>query len=138
MARPRSWELGVGVVEILTPPESMVRRAKSGAITRDDYVVGYVREVLHRAGSPFDQALRPGALEASPYDGAPRPVFEGDTLCCCCSRDGAARGECHRVWASGLLLAAGWRVILDGRELAGVTHGWRPIWKDHIDATGGS
>lgn len=44
-------------------------------------------------------------------------VSDGDTLCCACSRDDAAAGRCHRVWAAAALVRAGWRVILDGKEL---------------------
>ncbi len=52
--------------------------------------------------------------------GRPNParvVRDGDTLCFACSRAHAARGLCHRVWAAELLVAAGWRVVLDGVAL---------------------
>lgn len=61
--------------------------------------------------------LRPGRLASTTPDGIVL-VEDGDTLICACSRAAAARGECHRVFAAPLLAAAGWRVVLDGREVA--------------------
>lgn len=58
----------------------------------------------------------PGTLSRiSPPDWTPEPVNAGDTLICSC----AARSddECHRFWLAPYLLAAGWRVVLDGKDL---------------------
>jgi hypothetical protein len=117
MARPRQWEHGDGRVEALTPRIGDLDAVMRGWITPDEYRARYV------TNCPPLPALAPGRLSTQanlvagqPIGGGPL-VEDGDTLCCSCSRAAAARGECHRVWAAGLLAEAGWRVILDGKEL---------------------
>lgn len=119
MARPRTWERGAGTVRALVPSHAMLTAVKGGTIGVGLYRADFVAHVR-----PAE--LRPGRLEA--FDGdAHVEVADGDTLCCACSRDAAARGECHRTWVAELLRREGWRVMLDGRELAGVDDGWRPV-----------
>lgn len=108
MAKPRRWEHGDGTVHGLVPATSDLDAARSGAIDVAEYRRRYI------AGAPAPKWLVPGSLEIGPGF----PAADGDTLCCACSRDAAARGECHRVWAADLLVAAGWRVVLDGVEVA--------------------
>lgn len=45
-------------------------------------------------------------------------VADGDSLLCACSRTDAAVARCHRAWAAPFLARAGWRVVLDGAEVA--------------------
>lgn len=110
MAAPRRWEHGAGPVPQLTPEESDVRAAKSGAMSVEMY-----REVYEQRLRGED--LRPGPLWTRTDDWQ-ESVRDGDTLCCACSRDAAAAGRCHRVWAAPALVRAGWRVILDGVEVS--------------------
>jgi len=98
----------------------MLTAAKSGALGVAAYRADFVAHVRLAA-------LAPGRLEA--FDGALHvEVVDGDTLCCSCSCDAAARGECHRVWSAELLRRAGWTVVLDGRELVGVDGSWCPMF----------
>lgn len=110
MAKPRRWERGEGAVTGLVPNPRDLADVRAGAITvveyRRRFLVGWTPERTV-------EALRPGRLMAS-IGISLSPVVDGDTLCCACSRDAAARGECHRVWAAELLRQAGWRVVLDG------------------------
>ena len=114
MADPRKWEHGDGWVYGLVPPMEDMQAARRGSITLVDYRRLY-KNMVHHAAS----VLAPSVLSAFRPGYVPHYVNDGDTLCCACSRDAVARGECHRVWAAEALVAAGWRVILDGKELAG-------------------
>ena len=58
----------------------------------------------------------PGGMDG----GMVSEVGDDDTLCCACSVAESRAGRCHRAWAAPFLHAAGWRVVLDGRE-------WAPI-----------
>ncbi len=115
MARPRPayGEAGVGRVEALTPTEAMLDDAQSGWISIEEYRRQFVAMVeAHGA-----DAVAPGSLAFRSWDRGPMlRVEDGDTLTCACSRAEAANGRCHRVWAAAILLRAGWRVVLDGRE----------------------
>jgi hypothetical protein len=114
MAKPRRWEHGEGSVWRLTPRPTDLDAVRSGAMHIDEYRRRFKIDVLARP--PED--LTPGHLDALVIASGVRIlVGDGDTLCCTCSREAAARGECHRVWASELLAKAGWRVILDGVEV---------------------
>lgn len=120
MAQPRAWEHGDGKVWALVPSADAMRLAKSGRMSMGEYRAGFIASV------PVDR-VAPGQLGATvPFSGT-RPVKDGDTLCCACSKDAAERGECHRVWSADILRRAGWRVVLDGRELAGVDEQWMPV-----------
>jgi hypothetical protein len=100
MAKPRRWEHGAGFVRELVPRLEDLEAIQAGRITFDQYRARFV------AGVDLE-ALRP-----------PHPVLQnGDTLCCACSREAAARGECHRLWSAKLLVEAGWNVVLDGVPL---------------------
>lgn len=113
MAAPRSWEHGDGSVSVLVPDVTALRRLQTGDLTEDRY------RSLYEAG--LEQVdLRPGQLTLT--SGA--PVGDGDTLCCACSREKAAQGQCHRVWAAQALIRAGWEVVLDGtRQPPAERHG---------------
>lgn len=114
MAAPRAWEQGDGRVPALIPPLPWVREAKAGALPMQEYQARYTLRLSQRQ-------LGPGLLWTTGDGGS--DVRDGDTLICACSREAAADGRCHRVWAARALQAAGWRVVLDGEELAEVAHG---------------
>jgi len=111
MANPRFWEHGAGRVEALTPKGTAVIQIKRGELTMEQYRAQFLAEMEDSS------VLAPGALVARIGDGTLQVVREGDTLCCCCALTKAAAGQCHRVWAADLLVAAGWRVVLDGAVL---------------------
>lgn len=117
MARPRGQygEAGEGRVPVLVPPWEWVRDAKAGRLSMADYRQRYTA-ILEASG--IHGHLAPGELQAALSGGGSRPVEDGDTLICACSRAAAARGECHRVWAAHVLARSGWRVVLDGVEVA--------------------
>lgn len=110
MAKPRQWERGDGAVPSLTPLAADLDAVRAGTIGIDEY--------RRRFDTKTRLSLAPGHItalgESTPYN---RLLADGDTLCCACSREAAARGECHRVFAAELLVQAGWRVILDGAEV---------------------
>lgn len=116
MAKPRAQygEMGIGRVAALTPPVELLEEAKAGWIDVDEYRTAFLGP-LFAAGTAD---LEPGRLVYEPWEGGPPTRVEpGDTLTCACGRKAAARGACHRVWAAAMLVTAGWRVVLDGREL---------------------
>lgn len=128
MARPRNWEMGLGVVEAMTPPIEAFSVVKGGKLDFEPYrtlCVSLFREAL---------PISPGELKAYPYDDSPVLVRHGDSLLCCCPQKAAEAGRCHRVWAAEILRQAGWRIILDGAELQSVDEHWRPIWKKQCSA----
>jgi hypothetical protein len=106
MAKPRQWEHGDGAVPAATPNPEWLFDVRAGEIPMAAY-----RDLIDRRLAGHD--LTPGRLMSSV--GA---VVDGDSLCCACSRDEAAAGRCHRVWVAAALARAGWRVVLDGAELA--------------------
>lgn len=114
MAAPRAryGEAGEGEVAALVPPLAWVRAAKTGELGVEEYRARYLELLAERA-----PLLGPRNLEADGPWGE-QSVRDGDTLICACSREAAAAGRCHRVWAAEALAAAGWRVVLDGVEVA--------------------
>jgi hypothetical protein len=113
MAAPRRWERGAGSVGVLLPDLDALRKVQAGAITGDEYRARFERRL-----SQVVDGLRPSAMWFDRNNGrGVGSVADGDTLCCACSRDEAAAGRCHRVWAAHALARNGWRVILDGVEL---------------------
>lgn len=112
MAMPRDWERGDGRVVLLTLDVSALRMFKSGNLAFEDYKLGFMACLLR-----LQVRLQPGNLMATNDGRLFFPVGDGDTLCCACSRDVAARGECHRAWVADVLAKLGWQVILDGREI---------------------
>jgi hypothetical protein len=111
MAEPRHWEKGDGRVVRLTPPASLMRAAKDGRLSLEEYRAAYLEHVAKRGVGPGDLYAAAWVMRQNVF------IRNGDTLCCACSREKAAYGECHRVWAAEALVAAGWRVVLDGKEL---------------------
>lgn len=110
MAKPRHFERGDGVVPALVPDVLDLGLVQSHRISVAEYRRRYM----------LGLEAQSGPLMASPrITRNVVPVADGDTLCCACSRDKAAAGECHRVWAAEALQAAGWRVVLDGVVMGG-------------------
>jgi hypothetical protein len=114
MARPRRWEHGDGRVPALESNAQDFGQMRRGKLSSARYRRRYVRRMRDLAAK---RRLAPGQLYAILENHARSAVSDGDTLCCACSRDKAAGGECHRVWAAEALAKAGWRVVLDGEEL---------------------
>lgn len=113
MAAPRHWERGDGLCWFLTPSPLLWELVWTERIDLTEYR----RQFKERLATRRQRGeLQPGELFAA-HDGRKLYLRDGDTLCCACSRDRAAAGECHRVWAATALARAGWRVILDGKEL---------------------
>lgn len=108
MAAPRRWERFAGKVVALAPAIEDLRYHQAAEISHD----AYRRRFETRVEAWADQ-LRPGVLSTNE-----RTVAGGDTLVCACSKRAAAAGNCHRAWAAPFLLRAGWRVVLDGVEVA--------------------
>lgn len=104
MPNPRHWERGEGQVGWLCPHMQDLQDVRSGAIDVDEYERRYRKWVGGMLRSASSLGLQ-----------------DGDTLCCACSREAAAAGRCHRVWAADILLALGFQVVLDGRELVGIS-----------------
>lgn len=109
MAKPRHWERGDGVVWELVPSTEDLELVRIGALHENQYWWRYMANISK-------EDIVPSKLQASAYAKIPYPVAVagGDTLCCSCSREQAARRKCHRVWAAELLIEAGWAVVLDG------------------------
>jgi hypothetical protein len=118
MAKPRQWEHGDGKVTLLMPAPSWLERVRDGRMPIAEYrslcEARFAGLTCPGGKVLIDDPLVPGRLLAEVGDIVGRPVVDGDTLCCGCSRDEAAAGRCHRVWAAALLAKAGWRVVLDG------------------------
>ena len=108
----RRWEMGSGCVTGLTPEPADLDDFFTGLITRDKYFAYYF------ASRPPSHNLAPGRLAGTLYTHpSTELVASGDTLCCVCSREGAARGECRRVWAAQILVPTGWAVVLNSEVM---------------------
>jgi len=118
MCAPRHFERGDGRVLALAPEVNDLRELKAGSIDFREYR----RRYGHKLMTLPLVAYAPRCLAWTPWTSDERRLVEpGDTLTCACAADAAERGECHRTWASGLLVAAGWpSVILDGRPVFGL------------------
>ena len=121
MAAPRGWEHGDGVVPDFTPPLGLFRDLQAERVTEGYYFTALERRWSEawdagwaRSGS---NQFSPRRLLASPALGEWVVVAAGDSLLCACSKDKAAAGRCHRATAAPFLVRAGWRVLLDGREV---------------------
>ena len=127
MASPRAryGEDGDGCGEALVPWLTDLAEIRARRITVAQYRERYVMMI-------DTGAIPPGCLSAivglSPHARLVE-VADGSTLCCSCSRLKALAGCCHRAWAAELLRREGWRVVLDGRVLAGVTAEWVPVFE---------
>lgn len=115
-ARPPFFAHGDGRVDVLAPLgqlESLMDAA------RDELRNLAGDEAFTRYRAAYEahlsaQDLRPGHLRVTARMGLERvEVRDGDTLTCTCARN----KPCHRRWAAPFLVAAGWRVVLDGEEL---------------------
>lgn len=92
--------------------DGAVHRLRTGALGFERFKGRYCRIMEQRVASGL---CAPGALMCiSAPDWAPASVEPGDTLVCGCGSDD---GRCHRSWLAPYLVAAGWRVVLDGRDL---------------------
>ena len=115
MAMPSAerGETGEGPVPALVPRREWVIGVKANPprLTLREYRAAYLEALVW-------PSLAPGRLEAL-REGVRTPVRDGDTLVCCCARDAAGRGECHRAWAAYALYASGWDVVLDGERIVG-------------------
>lgn len=103
-------ECGRGAVPLLIhdcPLDSVEKSALSREEYRDQYLAA-----IKRRGPKYGPGRLRAHLRREIVD-----VQAGDTLTCRCSSKAAAKGLCHRVWAAAILSAAGWKVILDGREI---------------------
>lgn len=110
---------GDGIVPELRALDHHMRSLHGGVVPLDRVRAVYL---AHRGG--LRRMHVPGVLHALTPDGRRLRVEDGDTLCCSCSPIQARRGLCTRTWATELLRAAGWAVVLDGRRL-------EPMEKDH-------
>lgn len=130
MGAPRAFEEGQGRVQVLRPHGADELRLMRAALAErkagqtGDALARYKRALearwTHQAGLLAPGALlvmRPAVFATSTVIDDCRPVEDGDTVCCGCSRDHAGQGLCHRAWAAPFLVRAGWRVILDGVEV---------------------
>lgn len=125
---PERGEAGRGTVWTLVPDEGDMRAAKEGEMELPEYRRRYENGEAIAPGGPsagreslprwWSDNLDPGKLSAcDPQTGRVFLVEPGATLMCACSREKAAEGRCHRVWAAKMLADHGWRVCLDGRWL---------------------
>lgn len=124
MARPRRRERGDGACIPLTPLgvpavllDLLLVQRRAGTV--DPHLLARYREAMEYLWGPQESGpdLPPGKLWAVPDEGPLLRVADGDSLLCACSREEAAAGRCHRAWAAPVLVAAGWRVVLDGVEV---------------------
>ena len=115
MVRTSHFAKPDGLVPLLTPRAIDLADYRDGKTDILEYRQRYFKNVLATGD------CAPGKLIWEPFSffeqNNKQPVESGDTLCCACSREKAANGECHRAWAAVLLREAGWEVVLDGRKL---------------------
>lgn len=110
MVAARRWEKGDGFIWALQPAYKDLREMKAGRMDLAEYKDRFVRKVEARGRF----MAGPEMMLATLPDGTFYAVQPGDTLCCACSKEAAAKGECHRAWSAPLLVKYGWRVCLDG------------------------
>lgn len=114
-ARPPHWARGQGRVNVLAPLGALealmveaIKERKSRTESNDcmiRYRAAYEHHLAQNNLSPW----RLGVVADDGFEF----VQDGDTLTCTC-----AKGvDCHRRWAAPFLVNAGWRVILDGKEV---------------------
>jgi len=115
MVKTPFWAKPDGRVEVVAPAAKDLWAAREGGITFEQYRESYTKKVEVQL-----EYLKPGKLifqskqRLDSYE-----VKDGDTLCCACSKEKARESKCHRSWLAPVLVAAGWRVILDGKEVEG-------------------
>lgn len=124
---PRRGELGQGTVFELCPLPENLDNIKRSRMTVGEYQKAFVEEPAPIGPGETSSVPRSwldlsmGRLTArrafrQRHSGEIAPVQAGDTLTCSCGAKQAAIGQCHRVWASALLIDAGWDVVLDGER----------------------
>jgi len=106
------WAESSGKVSALVPGK-LFEQLRDGTLTLKGYRRQY-KEELDRLQN--EGAFDPGMLTFMGNDGT-HTVKDGDTLCCTCSLEIAAKNQCHRSWVTEILSSAGWRCILDGQEV---------------------
>lgn len=126
-------ECGRGTVWPLAPSGSALDALHRGRLPMAEYQARYLNDPAPlptnrltandphvEIGTPraFSAHLAPTRLQATTRGNALTEVQHGDTLTCCCGKEAADAGQCHRVWAAWLLLGDGWDVVLDGRQIA--------------------
>jgi len=113
MVRTSRFAKPDGIIPGLMPRAIDFAEYKDGKIDLDTYRDRYFE-------NSWEVDFSPGRLTWQPYSFLAQvvetPVGDGDTLCCICSREKAAKGECHRAWIAEFLLRAGWEVVLDGKK----------------------
>ena len=119
MARPRHFERGDGRVWVIAPDTASFKEYQRGDIDLTEYRRRFENHTLPMVVD----FLLPGVMVAAARQSrsgewAGVLVQDGDTLCCSCSKAASLAGECHRAWAAPFLVRAGWRVVLDGEEVA--------------------
>lgn len=103
-----------GRVPALTPVLSDRRAFRNGQIKADEY---RTRFELRFAGHRQLDRYRPGALVGLDHQDRQIVLVDGDSVVCTCSSELALKDACHRAWVAPHLRRAGWRVLLDGREV---------------------
>lgn len=137
MAAPRSWEHGDGRVDVLLPKATDLRAAQAGTLSPDAYRAAFEAKMEQalldgslrpHVGLMYNPAHRLAATgtAAAAANATSFSVESGSTLCCACSKQKAAEGRCHRVWAAQALARAGWSVILDGVRVEDPKRGQDP------------
>jgi hypothetical protein len=111
MVRTPSWAVVHGLVPTLAPRVEDLDAVHAGRISSEEYRRRFDLLLASRRAD-----LVPGRLLGS-RPGGFVPLGDQDSLCCTCSVERAAVGQCHRVWAAPVLEAAGWSIVLDGLPL---------------------
>lgn len=125
MAFPHPEQRGRGSVPLLTPPPPLHAQLRTNMIARirTGQADPAAEAAFFRALTQgWEQAEKQGAFRA--LTGQPwrlpnaEPLRDGDVLLCGCSLTDARAGLCHRTHFAPFLVRAGFRVILDGVEVA--------------------
>lgn len=118
MAAPQGWMrcLSLGTCPAGAPRLDWLRAVQSGARDPEDYLRDCAELFSDRAE---DGLLAPGLLTGALWSGCASLVRDGDTLVCTCARPDSPRRthRCHLEELAPALVAAGWRVVLYGREI---------------------
>ncbi|MFA6459541.1 MAG: hypothetical protein WCV79_04100, partial [Candidatus Paceibacterota bacterium] len=105
---------GDGLVAALCPSDDLWQEFKDGFITSNSFKWLFIDQVRGNGD------ISPGGLFAiDPFVTSNKEVAlsYGDTLCCSCEQQDTLNKKCYRGIVALLLDGAGWRVILDGKEI---------------------